>query len=47
MVYQQDPSSNYINILMSTFYDAMDSYGNQFVQSAPESNAKAIVTEIE
>lgn len=46
-VYQQDPTSNYINILMSTFYDAMDSYGNQFVQSAPESNAKAIVTEIE
>ena len=46
-VYQQDPTNTYINILMSTFYDAMDSYGNQFVQSAPASNAKAIVTEIE
>lgn len=45
--YKQDPSSSYINTLMSTFYDAMDSYGNQFMQSAPDSNAKAIVNEIE
>jgi len=42
-IYAQNPEDPYINVLMSNFYDTMDVYGNQFVQSAPETSSTAIV----